>query len=99
MSRKIDANEVALTIQTLDAAPWVGIRDGRRGNFHRVGGPEERVLRLRLFGLVELSVANERVEESRSFDISAYIAFPSDRKAVETATQSQTLKCFFVDRT
>ena len=85
MCREIDSDKVALTVQSLNGAPFVCLWYGGCGYFNGFGGTEERVLGLCLLGLIELPVSDERVEESRAFTVGRGIAFSSYSKVVKAA--------------
>ena len=91
---QINADQVALLVQTLQRTPRFGLRHFRRSDFHHVHIPEKWILHGILVGLVARAVTCQLVDKAFPFGIHAEILFAGD--AVETIESPRKHQAFQV---
>ena len=75
MSRKVDAHQLFLLIQTEEVAPLFGVWDFGLGNFNFIRVAEQRLFRIEFRLAVILRIANQHIGESLSIVVFVEICF------------------------
>ena len=99
MSRKVDAHQLFLLIQTEEVAPLFGVWNFGLGNFNFIRAGEQRLFRIEFRTVEILCVSNQHIGESLSIVVFVEICFTTHvRETVQCTCKGETFKCLAVER-